>query len=292
MRWGLLLAGLLVLVTLPSVRSAISQAAGLTKASSTVDSKVASAGMATGYAPGTGQHSTSTHTDTVQVALAATPAPGEPLPSGWTQTSSGPLGPVDRDFLVKVRLAGLWEGPAGKMAQTRAGDQRVKEVGAQLAADHVGLDDAVRKAAQQLGVVLPNEPNSDQQGWLKEMTNAKTPAEFDSVFANRLRAAHGKVFALISSVRAGTRNDLIREFAQTGINVVMKHMTLLESIGNVDFQALPEPVAAAPAAKPAEPGNWRPDAVWGVAGLALIVGAIAAFRIFRGMRAARRRPAY
>ena len=41
------------------------------------------------------------------------------------------------------------------------------------------------------------------------------------------------MFGLVSEVRAGTRNDEIRAFAQQANDVVMKHMTLLESTGLV-----------------------------------------------------------
>ena len=34
---------------------------------------------------------------------------------GWTQTQWGPLGPADRDLLVKVRQANLWEGHYGDL---------------------------------------------------------------------------------------------------------------------------------------------------------------------------------
>src|SRR5215510_654938 len=41
------------------------------------------------------------------------------LPPGYTDTPSGPLGPADRDLIVRVRLAGLWEMPAGDMAREK-----------------------------------------------------------------------------------------------------------------------------------------------------------------------------
>ncbi|WP_426508641.1 DUF4142 domain-containing protein [Dactylosporangium sp. McL0621] len=230
----------------------------------------------------------------VQVAAAGT-QPAGALPSGYTMTSFGPLGPVDREFLTKVRQAGLWEGPAGTMAQSRAADEKVKEVGKQLATDHKGLDQQVRQVSAQLGVPLPDKPSDEQQGWLNEMNAATSGEQFDDVFSNRLRAAHGKVFALVSQIRSGTRNELVRTFAQTAVNVVMKHMTLLESIGNVNFGALPEPVSgAAPAKKSnATPAfALQPDAVWAIAGVAVAIGAFAAFRIFRGSRGSRHRTTY
>lgn len=166
-------------------------------------------------------------------------------PDDFTDTESGPLGPADRDFLVKVRQAGLWEIPTGQQAQERAGSTRVKEVGLQLAADHTKLDEQVRALAAKLNVELPATPNADQQGWMAELST-KTGAEYDKTFADRLRFAHGKVFGVVSAVRAGTKNSEIRNFAQAAVDVVMKHMTLLESTGKVDFAALPTPPPPSP----------------------------------------------
>jgi predicted outer membrane protein len=287
--WLMIVAALGIGLAVPSLRTALSGAAGLPGGSGNGSAKgAATTAPAAGYAAGAGAAAQ----QQVQVAATGAAPTGTALPPGWRNTATGPLGPADVEFLVKVRQAGLWEGPAGQMAQTRAADEHVKEVGKQLAADHIGLDQQVRQAAAQLGVALPAKPSDEQQGWLNEL-NSKTDQEFDLAFANRLRAAHGKVFALVSSIRSGTRNDMVRAFAQTAVNVVMKHMTLLESLGNVDFGALPTPgLAAASPPKSNPAAAWRPDAVWAVAGLALIVGAIAAFRIYRGPRGARRSPAY
>jgi len=209
------------------------------------------------------------------------------LPTGWTMTATGPLGPADRDLLVRVRQAGLWEGPAGQMAQDRAGSDRVKEVGQHLASDHAALDVQVRAVAAKLGVALPDAPTAEQQGWLNEMSGA-TGKAFDQIFADRLRAAHGKVFGAVAAVRAGTRNDTVREFAQTADTVVMKHMTLLESTGLVDFDALPTaaPLAAAPVngtarLTGASAAGVNPALVWLVLGIAAVVGLVTAVRLVR-----------
>ncbi|XVS61341.1 DUF4142 domain-containing protein [Actinosynnema sp. CA-299493] len=165
------------------------------------------------------------------------------------QTPLGPITALDKELLVKVRLAGLWEMPMGEEAQTRAAGVRVKEVGAQLASDHAFLDERVVRLASQMGVALPDEANADQQSWMAEM-RARTGAAFDDSFANRLRAAHGSIFPAIATVRATTRNEAIRQFAQVCNQIVLKHMTLLESTNVVTDMGLSKPVAAG-----AAPGN-------------------------------------
>src|SRR5262245_47592643 len=79
--------------------------------------------------------------------LGAGPVSAAELSNGWTTTEYGPLGPADRDLLIKVRLAGLWEMPAGEKAQQRAANPKVKEIGAKISAEHHALDEATRAAA-------------------------------------------------------------------------------------------------------------------------------------------------
>ncbi|MFC3384315.1 DUF4142 domain-containing protein [Couchioplanes azureus] len=166
--------------------------------------------------------------------------PGVPEPPNGllSDRGRGDLSDADRDFATKVRLAGLWEIPAGEMAQQRSDDPRIQSIGREIAAQHQILDKFVRDAAKKLDIALPDEPNADQQGWLDEMRDAEG-TDFDKIYIDRLRAAHGKIFPAIATIRASTRNDTIRKLAQRTNQFVMTHMTLLESSGIVNFAALP-----------------------------------------------------
>ncbi|MEO3790536.1 DUF4142 domain-containing protein [Nonomuraea sp. B10E15] len=170
----------------------------------------------------------------------------DPAAAQWAQTSTGPLTAADRDLLVKVRQAGLWEMPAGEYAKTRAESQRVKEVGRLIMEDHMKLDLLTRQVAKKLGVALPDEPSPQQQSWMAQLAAESGPA-FDRDYANLLRDSHGKVFTVIAAVRSGTRNSEIRKFSEDCVRFVMRHMALLESTGLVDHNALPEPPTPAPA---------------------------------------------
>lgn len=164
---------------------------------------------------------------------------GTPGSGGWISTPSGPLGPADRDLLVKVRLAGLWEGPTGQQAQLLAGTPAVKEVGGHLSGEHADLDEEVRQVADRLGVPLPTAPNAQQLAWMEELST-RSGTEYDRMFVQRLREAHGAVLPEIAQVRTATRNDEIRAFATTAEEYVSRHLDYLESTGLVDYTALPE----------------------------------------------------
>ncbi|MET9928508.1 MULTISPECIES: DUF4142 domain-containing protein [unclassified Streptomyces] len=167
-------------------------------------------------------------------------------------TQWGPLSATDRDFLVKVRLAGLWELPAGQQAIERAPSEATKAAGDHLVVGHTDLDRRARDVAAKLGVELPNQPTEQQQEWLRELT-AASGDEYERKFANILRAAHGKVFGLIGQVRHTTRNTLIRQLASDANQTVLDHITMLEATGFVDFDALAREAAGGSTASPSGP---------------------------------------
>jgi predicted outer membrane protein len=179
--------------------------------------------------------------------------------------------------------------PAGQMAAEKGSSEKVRKVGAEIAAQHYELDQLVVDAANKLGVQLPTEPNAAQKGWLNEMQNA-SGTRFDRIFVDRLRAAHGAIFPVIGAVRSGTRNDIVRKLAEQANGYVMNHMTLLESTGLVRYAELPPVALPAPqddslvaaAQANAEFGTGLSTSViWAVLIGALALGSIATVRVFR-----------
>ncbi|MEV7684836.1 DUF4142 domain-containing protein [Streptomyces bungoensis] len=167
-------------------------------------------------------------------------------------TPYGPLSAQDRDFVTKVRLAGLWELPAGEMAERKGTTQAVRDAGRHLVDGHTSLDSHDRTVATQLGLPLPNEPNAQQKQWLVTLRAARGQ-EFDRQFAGILRLAHGRVFSLVAQVRAGTQNALVRDLADDANTTVLDHIRVLEATGYVDFSALARDLAASPSAVPNPP---------------------------------------
>ena len=202
-------------------------------------------------------------------------ATGSPGTGGSVQTQWGALGPADRDLLIKVRLAGLWEGPTGQQAEQQASSAEVQEVGRKISTEHAQLDEEVRNVASQLGVLLPSSPTSQQVAWMNEISS-KTGSDYDRVFVQRLREAHGTVLPIISQVRASTRNDLVRQFAITAADFVNRHHQYLESTGLVDYSALPQP-------SPGLIGGTNPQDLI-VPVLVFAAALLAAFALFWGLR--------
>ncbi|MCC3651596.1 MULTISPECIES: DUF4142 domain-containing protein [Streptomyces] len=179
-------------------------------------------------------------------ADAAVGADGQAQGQAQNGAAAGDIGTVtevDKKFLSSVRQAGLWEIPAGRLAQTNASSEAVKRAGLHLVDGHSKLDQLVREDAKLLGVQIPDQATAEQQEWVRQLKAAKG-AEFDKLFANVLRASHGKIFAVIGEVRASTQNDLIRRHARQANQTVLDHLEVLEDTGLVDSETFAEVEAA------------------------------------------------
>lgn len=74
------------------------------------------------------------------------------------------LNTADMTLLNGVRLAGLWEMPAGQMAAEKGRSRRVREVGAEISRQHGVLDQLVVPPAQSDSLVAAAGANIGSGG--------------------------------------------------------------------------------------------------------------------------------
>ncbi|MEU6206960.1 DUF4142 domain-containing protein [Micromonospora musae] len=234
--------------------------------------------------PGHHRHRAALLLVVILATLGVLPGVAVAAPAGGQQ-----LNAADMTLLNGVRLAGLWEMPAGQMAAEKGQSAKVREIGAGIAGEHQELDQLVVDAANKLGASIPSEPTDEQKGWLKEMQNA-SGARFDQIFVTRLRVAHGKIFPVIGAVRASTRDATVRKLCDDANRFVLHHMQMLESTNLVRWPELPPAALPAPGADgllAAASANAGPNAgvsstvVWLVFLAALGTGGVATYRLLR-----------
>ncbi|MEU6667044.1 DUF4142 domain-containing protein [Streptomyces sp. NPDC046727] len=149
-------------------------------------------------------------------------------------TQWGPLTEQDRDFVVKVRAAGLWEYPVGQIGLQKGTSPAVKTASQHLVDGHSALDTTCRKIAPMLNITLPNIASPQQQGFVNQL-KSESGKTFDTDFANILRMTHGSIFNTVAKIRSTTKNSLVRALADQANDTVLDHITVMEKTGLVDF---------------------------------------------------------
>ncbi|MEU2063748.1 DUF4142 domain-containing protein [Streptomyces sp. NPDC013455] len=149
-------------------------------------------------------------------------------------TQWGPLTEQDRDFVVKVRAAGLWEYPLGQIGLQKGSSKEVKTASEHLVDGHAALDASCRKIAPMLNITLPNLASPQQVGFVNQL-KGESGKQFDTDFANILRMTHGSIFNTIAKIRSTTKNSLVRALADQANDTVLDHITVMEKTGLVDF---------------------------------------------------------
>src|SRR5262245_50047793 len=95
------------------------------------------------------------------ILAAAFPAAGIALAvqSGQTahQARGEAFGQRDKEFLITIRFANLWEMPMGKLATERGTTDEVKDAGRTMLTDHTKLNTVVEQLAGKYGVTLPSK---------------------------------------------------------------------------------------------------------------------------------------
>lgn len=150
------------------------------------------------------------------------------------QTQWGPLTEADRDFVVKVRAAGLWEYPVGQMGLKKGQSKAVITASKHLIDGHAALDASCRKISTMLNITIPNVASPQQVGFVNTLA-ADQGKQFDTDFANILRVTHGSIFNTIAKIRSTTKNTVVRVLANQANATVLDHITVMEETGLVNF---------------------------------------------------------
>lgn len=138
--------------------------------------------------------------------------------------------PSDQDttYLRAAHQSNLAEIAGGTIAQQKAEDQQVKDLGARFVADHTKLDTALKQTASALGVTLPSAPNAEQQA-LAARYRAASDEQFDALFIATQMDAHMKAMRLGETEIADGTDAEAKKAAQNAAPVIASHHNALEA---------------------------------------------------------------
>jgi putative membrane protein len=135
----------------------------------------------------------------------------------------------DTQFLQQAHQTNLAEIVVGQLAQQKGNSQTVRDLGAKFVSDHTTLDQALRPAAQALGVPLPSAPNAQQQAVAARL-QATSGAAFDELFVTTQFVGHTQAMqAGQTEIAQGSDPRAIKVATDAAPVVAAHHMALQDA---------------------------------------------------------------
>ncbi|MEV4091656.1 DUF4142 domain-containing protein [Streptosporangium saharense] len=137
------------------------------------------------------------------------------------------LNEQDKTFLAQAHRSNLAEIESAGLAQKKSSDQAVKTIARRLAADHLKLDAVVKRAAQQAGVTLPEQPAPKQRATLDKLSKLNGAA-FNKAWIRAQIAGHRQTIAVINTELQDGSSVAIKKIATEAKPIVQGHLDMLQ----------------------------------------------------------------
>ena len=139
--------------------------------------------------------------------------------------------PTDaKGFATAVAASDLYEIESSRLAASKSKSTPIKELAAHLLTDHQKSTAELKTLAARVDVMLTPALDAEKQAMLDQLKGANG-AEFDRLFVEQQKTAHGKALTLLQSYARGGDTEALKAFARKTSGVVEGHIEHLNGIG-------------------------------------------------------------
>jgi putative membrane protein len=126
-------------------------------------------------------------------------------------------------FMVKAAEGGLAEVELGKLAQTHASSDAVKNFGKRMVHDHTRINAQLSSIAAQRDVALPTKLDSEDRATVDRLSLLKGP-QFDQAYmADMVRDHRGDIVEFRREAKYGA-DSATKQFAATNLPMLKDHL--------------------------------------------------------------------
>jgi putative membrane protein len=168
----------------------------------------------------------SAESDPVDTADSANESKIDAQDSATGTGSTSSAAPVDEetaDFFVKAADGGMAEVAAGKMAQEKATNPKVKEFAAMMITDHTGANAGLKELAGKKNVTLPDTVSTDHQKQAADLAK-KTGKNFDKAYMDMQVKDHEKTVDLFEKHSKNANDPEVKTFIDNTLPKLKTHL--------------------------------------------------------------------
>lgn len=139
------------------------------------------------------------------------------------------LAPADLDFVLKAANDSMAEAALGKLAQEKAGSDKVKEFGQKMVQDHEQANQELAQIVEPRGTRLPQQP-SDAAQEVEKTLAVHSGQDFDRAYMAHQVAAHDVALTLFRHAAEHGQTPAVRDYAAKHAPVIEEHLETARSI--------------------------------------------------------------
>lgn len=142
--------------------------------------------------------------------------------------SAGKLSSDETTFVKDAAQGGLMEVQLGKLAQEKAGDEKVKQFGKRMEQDHSKANDELKKIASDKGVQLSTDLDKKHKTKIDKLTKL-SGTDFDKQYMNDMVSDHKEDIKKFQRVADKGKDADVKQFASQTLPTLKEHLQLAES---------------------------------------------------------------
>lgn len=130
----------------------------------------------------------------------------------------------DQEFLRKAAAANAFELAAAQIAASRASTDAIRRLAATIVRDHNQLQTALHALAKAKTVDIPTGTDAQPGDDLAALRKETAGSNFDEAYLELAVESHERTIELFEAEIDGTRDADIREFANSALPILKKHL--------------------------------------------------------------------
>ena len=136
------------------------------------------------------------------------------------------LNAADRSFISQAAYGSLAEVDLGKLAQTQASSQQVRDFGGRMVTEHTQMNNDLIALASNKGITPPSSTDPGREA-ISDMLEKLTGTEFDRQYIPQQLADHEATLGLFQ-IQSNRGQDMeLKQFAQRYTPVIQRHVEML-----------------------------------------------------------------
>jgi len=137
------------------------------------------------------------------------------------------MGSADNSWVMKVAQGGMLEVELGKLAETQASAEGVKQFGNRMVTDHTKANDELTQIATRKGITLPTSLDAKHQA-MKDRLSKLNGAAFDKAYMDAMVKDHREDVAEFRKESSTGQDADVKAFAAKTLPTLEEHLSLAE----------------------------------------------------------------